>query len=549
MIEEDFPPLPSPVAAARETDRASTMFFPLADVPAAAAPPVITIHKDGDLVIVCETAPHNSLPEQTRHMFRLSSPEIMRASEYFKALLDPAKFQKGRSLVRSHEQMEIQYGSRELALKNMKLGELLHIKIELPPLSTKISLRETLALYFELLCFRLPFTPDPNGLKKFTVNTIPTLASVLVLSDRFLSNDTIKDAFGLVSQARVGPFSYSKIIDRLQRFESEDEECLRQGIFLAHFLKDSLAFSSLTQSLILHGSVNWMAEKPGGTSGLDKPLWWHLPGGIEEELQFRHDIIIDTISEIQNHFLAAYGAVNPYQALQYSLGDQPTRQLQCRRALENSEACDSFQLGEMVRYFTSQSKTLFLESGLYSESDLGNREDAHENSQSSHFAGEYGKRNPDSSTGKNQAAMNAAEMANINTILSYLRCYPERQIDSYHIGCGLRRRLLPLLDYIGKLFSVGKPSKKPRFGQIGLCKNHNLFGNGGPDSWSNNQFREGMSVVASAHSPVSVKYHGLDVSVAFRKRFKPRPTVWCDCERFAIEARGFFTAKNRRWEC
>ncbi|EFE38101.1 conserved hypothetical protein [Trichophyton verrucosum HKI 0517] len=536
MIEEAFPPLPSPAATAQETDRAGTMFSPLADVPVAAAPPVITIHKGGDLVIICETAPYNSLPEKTRHMFRLSSLEITRASEYFKALLDPAKFQEGRSLLQSYEQMETQYGSRELALKNMKVGELLHIKIELPPLSTKINLRETLAL--------------PNGLKEFTVNTISTLASVLVLSDRFLSNDTIRCAFRFVSREHVGPFSYSSIIARLQRCESGDEECIRQGIFSAHFLNELLAFSRLTQSLILQGSVNWMAEKPGGTSGLDKPLWWHLPGGIEEELQFRHDTIIDTISEIQNHFLVAYGAVNPYQALQYSsLFDQPKRQLQCRRALENSEACDSFQLGEMIRYFTSQSKTLFLESGLYSESGIGNREDAHEGSQASHFAREYGKKNPDNSTGKNQAATNAAEMANINTILSYLRCYPERQMDSYHIGCGLRRRLLPLLDYIGKLCIMGKPSKTPRFGQIGLCKNHNLFDNGGPDSWSNNQTREGMSVVASAHSPVSVKYHGINASVAFRKRFKSRPTVLCNCERFTLEARGFFTAKNRRWEC
>ena len=214
-------------------------------------------------------------------MFRISSLEITRASAYFKALLDPAKFQEGRSLLRSHEQMEAQYGSRKLALKDMTVGELLHIKIELPPLSTKINLRETLALYFELLCFRLPFTLDPNGLKRFAVNTITTLASVLVLSDRFLSNNTIRNSFELLSQGRLGPFSYSKIIDRLQRFESEDEECIREGIFLAHFLKEPLAFSSLTQSLILHGSVNWMAEKPGGTSGLDKPLWWHLPGGIE----------------------------------------------------------------------------------------------------------------------------------------------------------------------------------------------------------------------------------------------------------------------------
>lgn len=287
MIDEAFPPLPSPAATARETDRAGTMFVPLVDVPAAAAPPVITIHKDGDLVIICETAPHNSLPEKTRHMFRLSSLEIMRASQYFKALLDPTKFQEGRSLLQSHEQMETQYGSRELALKNMKVGELLHIKIELPPLSTKINLRETLALYFELLCFHLPFTPDPNGLKEFTVNTISTLASVLVLSDRFLSNDTIRCAFGLVSRGQEGPFSYSRIIARLQRCEGGDEECIRQGIFSAHFLNELLAFSRLTQSLILHGSVNWMAEKPGGTSGLDKPLWWHLPGGIEGKA-YRH---------------------------------------------------------------------------------------------------------------------------------------------------------------------------------------------------------------------------------------------------------------------
>ncbi|EFR04142.1 hypothetical protein MGYG_07149 [Nannizzia gypsea CBS 118893] len=555
-MEEDFPPLPPPAAANREMDRPGTVPYATARVPATAAAPVLTVHKEGDLVIICEPSPYNSLREQTPYMVRLSSRDITRDSEYFRALLDPAKFQEGRSLLRSHEQMEAQYGSKELALKQMDIDQLFNFKIELPPLSTRADLKETLTLYFEIICSSGPqYIPGlADVIKRLAGCPAPRLASLLVLSDRFLSNPAIRHAFQLALGQDMEA-GFPRTVTRLRRVQSRSEEGLREGIFLARFLEEPVSFSRLTQSLILRGSVNWMAEKPGGIAGLEKPLWWHLPGDMEEELQYRHDAIIHTINEIQNYFLAAYGALNPYQTPPCSPFDilnqrnQPKRKVQCRRALENSEVCDSFQLGEMIRFFTSRSKTLFLESGLYLESDLGSSEGEDGFAQAARLAREMRTMKGNSNVVARLNAMNPAEMANISTILSYLRRCPERQMDSNHVGCGLRRRLLPLLEYIDKFFELGKPSLATRHGQVGLCIKHDRFGMDERDSWSNSEFREEVCVVVSAHTPVSIKFPNPSTSIALKGRTYSWTDGWCGCIHSAMEARAFFTSKNRHWEC
>ncbi|KAM5435464.1 hypothetical protein McanMca71_005260 [Microsporum canis] len=486
-MEEDFPPLP--LAA---TYAGSTNILPVhpATVPTTGAP-VLIIREDGDMVLVCDISSHNPLSKYERCLVRLCSLEIRRTSDYFKVLLDPEKFQEGRSLLQSHGLMEAQHGSKKAALEAVCIDQLFHMKLELPPLSTKANLKEALTLYFQILCLdQEEYPSDSGGVFMRLINSpVSLLASLIVLSDRFVSYPALRRAFRLAQPLDNGKaIAPSRILQRLWNFESSDEERVREAIFLALFFQEPKSFGRLTQLLILRGSINWMANKPSGHAGLEKPLWWHFPEGIEEELQIRHDSILDTINEVQNYFLAAYGAVNPYQTLQSSSCGpvmQPTRQLQCRRVLANSRACDSFQLGEMIHFLTSRSKTLFLESAIYTESGIRTCEDENEDLNG---AEDFSQECQDTSgmlredSGRQYLPNQAEATANINSLISYLRQCPEYQLDSYHLGCGLRRRLTPLLDHIAKF--IGPQSF------IGLCLKHNRYVMGGHDSWGNSQFRD-----------------------------------------------------------
>ncbi|KAK2865190.1 hypothetical protein FQN49_003821 [Arthroderma sp. PD_2] len=553
-MEADFPPLPL-ATAKRATNGTPAPSSPSVAI-STTGTPILTICKDGDVVVVCDCSSHNSLSRHKYYLVRLRSLAITSSSDYFKALLDPDKFQEGRSLLESHTQLKSQHGSLVMALEKVGLDQLVQIKLKLPPLSTKANLKETLTLYFEILCL----TWEENSSDTYSVLTrlancsVSVLASLVVISDRFVSHPALKRAFRLAKTSEIANvIAPMKIIQRLWNFDNDDEERIREAIYLAYFFKERKAVNRLTHTLILRGSVNWAADKPDGHAGLEKPLWWHLSEGIEEELQFRHDSILDTISEIQNYFLTAYGAVNPYQSPQPSrsrLSLAPKRQLQCRRVLANSRACDSFQLGEMIHFFTSLSKTLYLESAIFSESDTGAYGDGNASADGESvdyvpdISHEYQDINGTHYKKSSQLSIpnQAATMANIGTIISCLRQCPEYQIDSYHLGCGLRRRLTPLLDYICKFTTMR--------GSVGLCLEHNVFGMAGRDSWRNNQFRDKAHVLASAHTAVSVTYSGNGSSSAnLESAANPRAISWCDCIPKSMEARGFFTARKRRWEC
>lgn len=112
---------------------------------------------------------------------------------------------------------------------------------------------------------------------------------------------------------------------------------------------------------------------------------------------------MDTISSVQKHFLNLY-----------------IKKPQCRLGYGSSPQCDSFQLGEMLRFLTRKG-TILMESAL---------------SPSFEEAESY--------TGS------------INDVIARLRECPSYQIDENHSHCGLRTRLLPILDRLD-------------LGQVAMC--------------------------------------------------------------------------------
>lgn len=170
---------------------------------------------------------------------------------------------------------------------------------------------------------------------------------------------------------------------------------------------------------------------------------------------------MNTITDLQAHFLRAYGALeddaernrpHPKHNMLMTAVSSNTRPFQCRWGFDNSKACDSFHLGEMVRFFTMRSKTIFLGSTLIDPGyDNGSDEEDDEDNdnggeEESHVKKTFGDEKISPQDEVDRTASVAS--TDILSITSSLRQIPDYQIDNNHTGCGIRRRLLPVLDCI-----------------------------------------------------------------------------------------------------
>jgi len=153
-----------------------------------------------------------------------------------------------------------------------------------------------------------------------------------------------------------------------------------------------------TKELILRGSLQWVVgEEDVDTSR--RATWWDLPDSLEAELLLRRECILNALASIQNHYLRLYSS----------------RDRQCSLGYDSSAACDSYQLGEMIKFLTNKN-LLHLTSFSYTE---------------------Y----PETYTG------------DIEHLITILRQCPSYQIDKNHAHCGLRAKLLPALEYVQSMLS------------------------------------------------------------------------------------------------
>ncbi|KAL9628801.1 MAG: hypothetical protein Q9164_007140, partial [Protoblastenia rupestris] len=153
-------------------------------------------------------------------------------------------------------------------------------------------------------------------------------------------------------------------------------------------------------------SERWLRDPASGAGNDldDVPAWYMLPRGVEEELIARRQYVLHTVSSIQSHFVALYSS----------------KELQCKKGYANSKDCDSFHLGEMVRFFIRKG-TLQIQS-IYAE-----------NQEPENYVGNF------------------SELVN-----RLLEC-PSYQLDQSHAHCGVRQRMTPIL------FSLWFK------GQVGIC--------------------------------------------------------------------------------
>jgi hypothetical protein len=190
-----------------------------------------------------------------------------------------------------------------------------------------------------------------------------------------------------------------------------------------------------------------------------------------DEMMSRRDYTLDALQSIQAQFLKLYSAGKG----------------QCRLGYDSSPQCDSFQLGEMVRFFT-KIDTLRLEGTLCA----GDVSDPY-----------YGS---------------------IQRLLEQLRQCPPYQIDKNHSHCGLRTRLTPLLNQLEPYLLAGNTP------DIGICG----------ECW---QAHRGRYAWTDAKRPVSWRS-----PVVSNTSGKSRGSSGSEaCLEFHLKIRDMFTASSRDW--
>ncbi|KAJ5365674.1 hypothetical protein N7517_008560 [Penicillium concentricum] len=382
--------------------------------------PIRVISANGDLILEY-IAPGDSSSSPTRRKWRVASERLTSHSPYFQALLDPTKFSEGRQFSAQKQawnETQISDSAPQHALPTVRLPGVQ---------STSMCGDDAIELFLKILCLD-SFEQTERVLFENELKTQSTslVARMIDLADSLNSPRVVEDIlhrigylYGKTKPALLARFNAASL--------SMKEDRIRQIIFISSFLNDSRLTRIMTHVLLVLGSRFWI-------NGLDSPeeetlRWRYLPHGLEEEIYSRRQYVLNTITDLQAHFLRVYGGLEETDstkpAASRTLGAAFTasahsllqsRHFQCRGGFNNASQCDLFQLGQMVRFFSMRAKTIFLGSTLI---------------------------DPDFDSAPNDDDHTAA-------IIASIKQYPDYAIDEAHTGCGVRRRIMPALECIEK---------------------------------------------------------------------------------------------------
>ncbi|KAH8812020.1 hypothetical protein F5884DRAFT_299568 [Xylogone sp. PMI_703] len=326
----------------------------------------------------------------TQVFYRVRLDTLKKHSKYFQHLLGSDSFGEGRLIAAKFA---------ELAQANIKPSEaepdqLPRIAIVDEDDATRTIGRETV---FRDLLYIIHGARHISPGKNITITYMSVL---VVLADRF-------DCMASVTPylTGTGPFAKFKYPSTFGT-EKSTEEILRQKILIFYFTNQTPKLLAATKELITRGSCQW--TEYGASPAVTSATWWDLPDGLETELSYRRSRIIQTIASLQTHFLGLY----------------TSRTRQCSLGYDSSAACDSYQLGEMIKFFTNKDILSLVPVSATNPEDPN-----------------YVW--PDAYSG------------DIEGLIGIMRQCPGYQIDKNHSHCGLRTRILPALDYIQNCIDAG----------------------------------------------------------------------------------------------
>lgn len=326
---------------------------------------------DGDLILEVSHA-------DEAFLYRVNVQRLVAGSQYFKKLLSGGFGEaiEVQSKLESLDRSNIAKTSPD-ALPRVRISDVGRI-------SKVSSIRDLVK----------DFLNAAHGHDILKVPPIPNFANLAVVADRF-------DCLGPLTEVSRRSKYLSAIDARAQRkSEAQSEERNRQKLLIGLLLDHGPWLAPPSKRLIVGGSSCW---KPDAVEDPDSALWCDLPHGIEEELLCRREFILETIESVQSHFLKLYSSA----------------ERQCKLGYDTSLQCDSFQLGEMIRFF-QRINTLSLEGTLSTKDGTD------------------------------------AYSGDIERLLDALHGCPSYQIDRNHSHCGLRTRLMPILEALDPLIRPGK---------------------------------------------------------------------------------------------
>ncbi|KAF7955125.1 uncharacterized protein EAE97_000384 [Botrytis byssoidea] len=356
---------------------------------------IVDIGTDGDVILEVlfenTKACTKSIPNETiqklrnsklpfpsaRVFYRVRLDILKKHSKYFEHLLGSDTFGEGRAI--SARFAELSLSSKDPS--ELPAGELPRIQITDEDDATRTIGRE--AVFKDMLRI---IHGTAHSSKSITLLYISIL---VVMADRY-------DCMTTIARYVAGKFSSFKYPPTLDK---TSEEVVRQKVLIFYHTNQALRLSAATKELILRGSSRWSIYEETNSDFL--AAWWDLPEGLEDELSYRRQRIILTISSLQTHFLSLY----------------TSRTRQCKLGYDSSAACDSFQLGEMVKFMTRRNLLSLMP---------------------------YQAVPPDDP----EFIWPEAYTGDIELLIALLRECPSYQIDKNHGHCGLRNKLLPALSYI-----------------------------------------------------------------------------------------------------
>jgi hypothetical protein len=348
------------------------------------------------------------LKARTRVRYRVQLAVLKQNSRYFDNLLSDTRFAEARSIEAAFQKLSLQ----NVKPAEAKASDLPAVKIHEDDEATQSAGQDSVFEDLLRILHRKQSTAKPV--------TMHSLAVLAVLADRFDCTPTVSKYLSVLK------YKWPATQTRLSRddgpaLSKAAEETLRQKILVAWLLDQPLKMQAATRELIMYGSRRWSASFDEEDEGMSETgAWWDLPDDLETELHHRRECILNTIFSIQRHFLSLY----------------TSRTRQCKLGYESSASCDSYQLGEMVKFLTSR--------GLLFLTDFSS-------SFCPHSPSSFHSHSPSS------AAIMGQDFAttDIGHILSTLKQVPAYQIDKHHTNCGLRARVLPVLEFVQAMLAAG----------------------------------------------------------------------------------------------
>ncbi|KAJ4987107.1 hydroxyproline-rich glycoprotein [Stagonosporopsis vannaccii] len=365
---------------------------------------LLVIARNGDLILDV------SQEESSRqYSYRVDSETLQRNSRYFENLLSE-RFSEGQKLAAALKELNLAGHATPEDAPLQVLPRISIVNAGRIAISKASSIRNLVADFLRAIHGLDLAVPNPP---------VANIANLAVVADRF---DAVDCVARYVQRKKFLHLTEAKSKGRAS--PALTEERVRQKLLIGLLLDHPPWVTRYTRHLIIRDSAQW---RPDAEEDHTKALWWDIPNGLEDEMIQRREYILETINSLQAHFLRLYTS-----------GDR-----QCKLGYDTSLQCDSFQLGEMIRFFT-KIDTLRMQGKIY------------DNAEPTFYQGD------------------------IERLLSTLRQTSSYQIDSNHAHCGLRVRLMPLLDMLQDQLSLSSGNA-----DIGVCG----------DCWVSNRSEYAWSLV------------------------------------------------------